>query len=245
MRAQCSQRRSGKASLGASAPGLLGSKYTRAVLAAVIFDFDGVILETETPEVRSWEEVFRRYGAEYPEWYWRYTLGRGAEQVMKQPYDLLAEQGVDANRDEVLQLRGHVLERLLAELEILPGVLDRIREAKDLGLRLGVASSSKHAWVDGHLDRIGLLPMFDQIVCADDVERAKPFPDLYLLCCERLGVDPANAVAFEDSVNGAKAAKEAGLYVVAVPTHLTVRDELDADIVVDSLDDFSLRDLQK
>lgn len=213
------------------------------MLAAVIFDFDGVILETETPEVRSWEEVFRHYGAEYPESYWRYTLGRGAEQVMKQPYDLLVEQGVRADRDEVLRMRGHILAKLLAELEILPGVLDRIREARDLGLKLGVASSSKHAWVDGHLDRIGLLPLFDQVICADDVERAKPFPDLYRLCCGRLGVDPAKAVAIEDSVNGAKAAKEAGLYVVAVPTQLTVREELNVDMIVDSLEYISLRDL--
>ncbi len=210
-----------------------------------MFDFDGLILETETPEVRSWEAVFRHYGAEYPESYWRYTLGRGAEQVMKEPYDLLVEQGVRAGREEVLQRRGHVLAELIAELDILPGVIDRIREALALRIKLGVASSSKHAWVDAHLDRIGLLPMFDQIVCADDVERAKPFPDLYRLCCDRLGVSPRRSVAFEDSANGALAAKEAGLYVVAVPTHLTNRKDLVADRIVDSLADITLAELIK
>jgi HAD superfamily hydrolase (TIGR01509 family) len=213
------------------------------VLEAVIFDFDGLILETETPEVRSWEEVFRHYGAEYPEWYWRFTLGRGAEQVMKSPYDLLIDQGVDAGREEVLHMRGHILSRMLAKLEVMPGVFDRIGEAKALDLRIGVASSSKHSWVDGHLERLGLLSLFDQLVCADDVERAKPFPDLYLRCCELLCALPSSAVAFEDSVNGTKAAKAAGLYVVAVPTQLTIRDDLDADLIVDSLEEISLASL--
>ncbi|MFI5385985.1 MAG: HAD family hydrolase [Fimbriimonadales bacterium] len=210
------------------------------MLRAVIFDFDGLILETETPEIRSWEEVFRHYGKEYPESYWRFLLGRGAEQVMKQPCDLLLDMGVETDRHEVLRMRGHVLSRMLAELEIMPGVVDRIREARDLGLKLGVASSSMHHWVDGHLDRLGLLPLFDQIACADDVQRAKPFPDLYLLCCSRLGVSPWNAIALEDSANGAKSARDAGLYVVAVPTYLTIREELDADSIVDSLEEVSL-----
>ena len=213
------------------------------VLEAVIFDFDGLILETETPEIRSWEAVFQYYGAEYPEWYWRYTLGRGADQVEKQPYDLLVEQGVVASQDEVLTMRAQILADMLAELEILPGVMERIREAKSLGLKLGIASSSKHLWVDGHLKRLGLFDEFEQIVCADDVSRAKPFPDLYLLCCGRLGVAPNHAVALEDSVNGAKAAKGAGMFVVAVPTHLTVREDLIADRVVDSLLEVTLAEL--
>lgn len=213
------------------------------MLQGVIFDFDGLILETETPEVRSWEHVFRHFGAEYPEWYWRFTLGRGAEQVTQSPYDLLRDFGITAPEDEVLEMRRSVLGKMLSELQILPGVLDRLDEAKSLGLMLGVASSSRHAWVDGHLDRLGILNRFDHICCADDVDRAKPFPDLYLKCCDTLTVEPSQTVAFEDSVNGAAAAREAGLYVVAVPTHLTNRDELDANVVVDSLADVRLSEL--
>lgn len=213
------------------------------MLQAVVFDFDGLILETETPEVRSWEAVFRHHGAEYPEWYWRYTLGRGAEQVDRSPYDLLCECGVRVDEAELLQMRGRILQEMLDALEVLPGVTDRILEAKSMG-PLGVASSSKHCWVDSHLERLGLLREFDQVVCADDVGRAKPFPDLYLRCCELLSADPTRAVALEDSANGVKAAKEAGLYVIAVPTHLTVREELLADVVVHSLTDVKLADIR-
>jgi len=213
------------------------------VFEAVIFDFDGLILETETPELRSWEEVFRHFGREYPESYWRFLLGRGAEQVEIQPHELLVEMGVDADPEEILNMRGHILSQMLAGLEPMPGVVDRIREAQALGMKLGVASSSKHHWVDGHLTRLGLLDCFDEVVCADDVERAKPFPDLYLLVCRRLGVEPERAIALEDSANGTKAAKDAGLFVVGVPTYLTAPEELSADLVFDSLEDVSLADL--
>jgi HAD superfamily hydrolase (TIGR01509 family) len=213
------------------------------VLQAVVFDFDGLILDTETPEMRSWEAVFRHYGAEYPEWYWRFALGRGAEQVEKEPYDLLGEQGVTADRQEVLNRRAEILAGMLLELEILPGVVDRLDEAESLGLKIGLASSSKHEWVDGHLRRLGLFERFNRITCADEVARAKPFPDLYLRCCELLGAEPSDSVAFEDSVNGCLAARAAGMYVVAVPTHLTVREDLAADEIVDSLADYQLKSL--
>ena len=210
---------------------------------AVIFDFDGLILETETPEIRSWEEVFRHYGREYPETYWRFLLGRGAEQVKTQPHELLLQMGVEADPEEVLKIRGHILSRMLAELEVMPGVLDRIVEAESLGMKLGVASSSKHRWVDGHLQRLGLFHRFDAIVCADDVERAKPFPDLYLLACERLGVEPGRAIALEDSPNGTRAARDAGLFVVAVPTYLTAHEAMPADLNVSSLVELCLERL--
>ena len=210
---------------------------------AVIFDFDGLILETETPEIRSWEEVFGHYGREYPESYWRFLLGRGAEQVKTQPHELLLQMGVEADAEEVRRMRGRILSRMLAELEVMPGVIDRIQEAESLGMKLGVASSSKHPWVDGHLERLGLLSRFQAIVCAGDVERAKPFPELYLLACERLEVEPARAIALEDSQNGTRAARDAGLFVVAVPTYLTAHEDMPADLVVSSLEDLRLSSL--
>ncbi|HTQ11318.1 MAG TPA: HAD family phosphatase [Fimbriimonadaceae bacterium] len=210
---------------------------------AVIFDFDGLILETETPEIRSWEEVFGHYGREYPESYWRFLLGRGAEQVKTQPHELLLQMGVEADAEEVRRMRGRILSRMLAELEVMPGVIDRIQEAESLGMKLGVASSSKHPWVDGHLERLGLLSRFHAIVCAGDVERAKPYPDLYLLACERLEVEPPRAIALEDSPNGTRAARDAGLFVVAVPTYLTAHEDMPADLVVSSLEDLRLSSL--
>jgi HAD superfamily hydrolase (TIGR01509 family) len=102
-----------------------------------------------------------------------------------------------------------------------PGIVALLDDARACGLKIGVASSSKHAWVDGHLARLGLSDRFDAITCADDVARAKPFPDLYVKACERLNVDVKEAVAIEDSPNGIAAARAAGVFVTTYPNTLT------------------------
>jgi HAD superfamily hydrolase (TIGR01509 family) len=122
-------------------------------------------------------------------------------------------------------------------------VREAIAAARGLGLRLGIASSSRHRWVDGHLERLG-LEGFECVRCRDDVERAKPFPDLYLAVCACLGVEPERAVALEDSANGIAAAKAAGLRCVAVPNPMTVDLDLSAaDLRLASLADLSVADL--
>jgi len=100
-----------------------------------------------------------------------------------------------------------------------------------------VASSSHHRWVDGHLARLGLLDSFEAVLCAGDVPRAKPFPDLYQAACDALGVSPSVALALEDSPNGIRAAKDAGLYCIAIPNPMTSRLDLShADRIRDSLE---------
>jgi HAD superfamily hydrolase (TIGR01509 family) len=124
------------------------------------------------------------------------------------------------------------------------GVRDYIADARRLGLRLGVASSSSRKWVVGHLERLGIHEFWDAVVTRNDVVRTKPSPDLYELVVRRLGVPASSAVALEDSPNGIAAAKEAGLYCVAVPNDLT-RD-LDvsrADVRLSSLAEVPLEQL--
>ncbi len=213
---------------------------------AVIFDFDGLILDTESVEVESWEIIFGRHGQVYPEWYWTYTLGRGADQIEQAPADLLREAGVVFDEDSLIAERTSLLFEMLQKLKPLPGVIDRIEEASSLGLPLAVASSSKHDWVDAHLERLGLLDKFNSIVCADDVPRAKPFPDLYLRACETLGTSPSEAIAFEDSGNGIAAAKQAGIYTVVVPNRISLHVDLSAaDLRVDSLAHLTIAGLSR
>jgi HAD superfamily hydrolase (TIGR01509 family) len=129
---------------------------------------------------------------------------------------------------------------------VLPGVLDYLQEARRLGLKLAIASSSRHAWVEGHGGRLGILDYFDKIICRDDVAegRTKPNPDLFLLALERLGVQANEAIVFEDSPNGVKAAQAAGIFVVAVPNAITSLLTIDnADLTLASLADLSLSEL--
>jgi beta-phosphoglucomutase-like phosphatase (HAD superfamily) len=123
-------------------------------------------------------------------------------------------------------------------------VVERIAEAKALGLKLGVASSSTTDWVKGHLARLGILERFDCVTCRDDVANVKPEPDLYLAALECLGVAASDAIAIEDSPNGVTAAKVAGMRCVAVPNSITARLDLShADVILASLADTTLLDL--
>jgi beta-phosphoglucomutase-like phosphatase (HAD superfamily) len=123
-------------------------------------------------------------------------------------------------------------------------VREYVADAKRLGLRLAVASSSSRAWVLGHLERLHLHAEWDAVRTRDDVARTKPAPDLYLAAVEALGVAPREAVAFEDSMNGIAAAKDAGLWCVAVPNALTAGMDLSrADVRLHSLAETPLEEL--
>ncbi len=126
---------------------------------------------------------------------------------------------------------------MLATREIVAGVVELFREARDTGLKVGIASSSSRDWVCGHLERLAFIEGWDVIVCRADAERAKPAPDLYLKAVDALGVQPHEAIALEDSPNGVTAAKAAGLWCVAVPGPLTRDLDLShADVRLSSLD---------
>lgn len=193
-------------------------------LRAIIFDFDGLILDTETPEVRAWQKVFRSRGAEFPDSWWIHAIGRGADQIHETPIEVLERQlGYPCERMLVLSEYESLRMSAIEASPVLPGILDLIQAALEGGIKLGVASSSKRAWVARHLERVGLLDSFEAVLCAEDVQNAKPFSDLYVAACARLGVAPSEAIALEDSPNGIRSAKAAGLACIAVPNSCTVQ----------------------
>jgi putative hydrolase of the HAD superfamily len=190
-------------------------------LEGLIFDFDGLILDTETPEVEGWRETFAEYRVEFPEAYFLWAVGRGAEQITERPIDFFRRALPDADHEEIAsQATARRLAGIYANPPR-PGLIALLDDAASNGLALAVASSSRHAWVDAHLDRLGLRDRFQHVVCADDVERAKPFPDLYLRALELLQLSTNQVLALEDSLNGATAAHAAGLGVIHVPNALT------------------------
>jgi beta-phosphoglucomutase-like phosphatase (HAD superfamily) len=126
----------------------------------------------------------------------------------------------------------------------LPGVTDYIQAARRLGLRLALASSSPHAWVEGYLRQLGLKEDFDAIICREDVRRIKPDPELFLTALEALKLGAAEALVFEDSPNGVLAACRAGLRVVAVTNPITAHARVEgASLVLASMAEVSLDDL--
>ena len=215
-------------------------------MQAIVFDFDGLILDTETPEFRVWTEVFHEHGVAIPEGYWTSHIGSGAEQEIERPGALLERVtgGAYVHSDESLERCRVRIRELIQHEKPRPGVVELITEARENHVPLGIASSSRHVWVDRFLKHLGLIEYFDHVVCADDVHRAKPFPDLYQLVCALLGTLPDETIALEDSPNGVAAAKVAGLYVFAVPNSVTCHLDLSAaDRILDTLDGVGLEDL--
>jgi HAD superfamily hydrolase (TIGR01509 family) len=213
------------------------------MIKALIFDFDGLILDTETPEFHVWQAIYRDHGYEFPAEKWASIVG-GAGHSNFDAADhlvLLSEGRLDSAS---LRDRNRIESgELIHTLQPLPGVLDYLNEAKRMGLKLAIASSSPRNWVEPHARRIGVFHFFDQVVTREDVEpgRTKPNPDLFLTALNRLGVPKEAGIVFEDSPNGVKAARRAGIYVVAVPNELTSTLSLEeANLILSSLSDMPL-----
>ena len=213
------------------------------MLKAILFDFDGLILDTETPEYLTWQGIYREHGFELPHEEWgRIIGGYGLSDFDAAGHLAHLSQG---RLDPVALRRRHADESLalIHAQPVLPGVLDMIHAAKQHGLKLAIASSSTHSSVDGHARRLGIFHHFDKVICADDVGvgRTKPNPDLFLLALDQLGVLREAAVVLEDSPNGVKAANRAGIFVVAVPNPATASLAFDgADLTLNSLSDLSM-----
>jgi HAD superfamily hydrolase (TIGR01509 family) len=214
------------------------------MIQGLIFDFDGLILETEGPVYQSWVELFQEFDAELPFEMWANIIGTSNMEHFD-PFGLL-ENKISRKLDrEILGSRrlAHEIELVLAQ-PILPGIIDALKKAEEMGLKLGIASSSDREWVMGHLTRLGLAPYFDVVHTAEDVERTKPDPALYILALSSLNLKPEEAIVFEDSPNGVTAAKSAGIFVVAIPNPLTSQLSLDhADLKLDTLADLSVDEI--
>ncbi len=213
------------------------------MIQALIFDFDGLILDTEMSSFQTWQEIYEEHDCELPFSTWAICIGGSAE--LFDPFEYLEQQiGRPVLREEIRLRRRLRHVQIVEEQPVLPGVEDYMLSAKRLGLKIGLASSSRHEWVDSHLTRLGLIDYFDSIKCFDDVKQSKPDPELYLAVLDALGVHGHEAIALEDSPNGVSAAQQAGIYCVAVPNPVTRQLPLEhADLCLSSLGDVSLEQL--
>lgn len=213
------------------------------MIQALILDFDGLILDTETPFFRSWKEIYDEHGLSVSPESWAGLIGSAADPP--EAYDLLERHlGRAVDRASLKERRIRRECELRRGEQVMPGIRELIEEAGRRGLRLAIASSSDREWVVRHLAANSLLDRFQIIACAEDVERTKPSPDLYEAALGGLGVTPGGAIAFEDSSHGVAAAKAAGLFCVAVPNSITRHLVFPhADRVLERLSDGSLDEL--
>jgi HAD superfamily hydrolase (TIGR01509 family) len=212
-------------------------------LDALVFDFDGLILDTEWSAFSTAAEVWSEHGVELELTVWQ-EIGGTAEHLHWSEM-LEGDLGRPIDREMVVPARQAQHHAEVEAMDLLPGAEDLIRAANVAGLRLAVASSSPLDWVGGHLERRGLIGYFDVVVCRDHVAMTKPDPELYTTAVESLGVAFDHAVALEDSHHGTVAAKAAGLVCVAVPNRVTAgQDFAAASLVVDSLERLTIPTLE-
>lgn len=187
---------------------------------AVIFDFDGLLVDTEYAIYSSWLRVFSSAGHPLPLDLFNQCLGSGythwnpgdhLERLTGRAFDWEA---INARRQEEIV-------RDLEHAGLLPGAMELIRHLAEREIPMGVASSSSHRWVDGWLNKLGIMPYFSTVVCRDDGLPVKPDPALFLKASENLGIPPSRCLVLEDSQNGTTAACRAGMPVISIPNRVT------------------------
>lgn len=213
------------------------------MIDALIFDFDGLVLDTEMPLYTSWKAVYVEHGQDLPVERWVDVLGRGSSYFdfhghLEQLSGRTLDRGATADR-----VKAEARRKIEAAV-VRPGVVERLDEAAAIALPVAMASGSSRGWVTGHLERLGLLDRFNPIVTHEDTQRHKPHPDPFALAAEKLGVAPARCLVFEDSPNGIEAAKAAGMRCAAVPNEITAPLPLDkADLRLGSLAEATLDEI--
>ena len=204
-------------------------------ISAVLFDFDGVLVDTEWAIYQAWLRTFRAHDHDLPLDVYTHCIGSDfATWSPKTHLEDLTGLAFDWHDLDTRRQR-----EIVAELDgerAMPGVIPLLDQLAAADVRRAVVSSSSHQWVDGWLEKIALAERFETVVCRGDAERIKPAPDLYLEAARRLDLDPARCLVIEDSLNGVKAAKAAGMPVWVVPNRVTAGLEFStADRIFPSL----------
>lgn len=209
------------------------------MIRALVFDFDGLIVDTETPLIDAYAAVHEANGVPFDRTLFIRNVGHA-----EYAFDPWHGFSPHADRAALEIHRRTIKDELMIRQPVLPGVAALLDGARQHGLRVGLASNSSHAWVESHLARIGLLDRFEFLACREDVPSPKPEPDLYKLVLNRFGLRGLEAIAFEDSHTGALAAKRAHMWAVAVPGPSTLHhDFAHADLKAASLAEVTLDEL--
>jgi len=211
------------------------------MIRALVFDFDGLILDTESALIAAYADVHAAHGVPFE--HERFLRSVGHADYAFDPWHAFEKRADRAALETERRARNR--ERDL-HLPVLPGVIALLDAARDRPLRVGLASNSPRPHCERHLARIGLLDRFEFLACREDVPLPKPAPDLYQLVLTRFGLRGHEAIAFEDSHTGSLAAQRANLWTVAAPGVSTAHhDFAQADLQVASLADVKLAEIMK
>jgi len=212
------------------------------LIKALIFDFDGLLIDTEMADYQTWVEIYHEYGLEYPLSEFQKIIGKYSP--IPVPLDQLEGLKGPLDRESVEARRMKRSVELALQQPLLPGVTEHLEDAHRLGLKTAIASSSPRSWLDRFLEPRDLTRHFNTILTGDSVSQVKPSPELFNTAIQILDINPTEALIFEDSVHGLKAARAAGIRCIIIPSSLTRGMDFDAaDLVLESLQSRSLDQL--
>lgn len=209
------------------------------MIRALVFDFDGLIVDTETPLIDAYAEVHARHRVPFHRAVFLRNVGHA-----DYAFDPWHGFSPHADRAALEVERRTYKDALLLRQPVLPGVAALLECAQTRSLQVGLASNSEHSWVEPHLERLELRKHFAFIACRGDTPSPKPEPDLYKLVLNRFGLRGHEAIAFEDSHTGSLAAKRANLWTIAVPNASTAHHDFShVDLRVNSVTEVALEEL--
>lgn len=210
------------------------------MIEAVIFDFDGVLLDTSEQLYRGYKKVFKRFNIDYKEEQFNENYGLKTKEHFKK---VLSENNIEISNEELNKLveeRDIFYRHICNDLKLLPGAQKLLDELKNRNIKLGLASSTSRGNLNFFLPKLGLQIYFDHILAGNEVTRGKPHPEIYSTVCDHLNVEPSYCVGIEDTDKGINALKNANMKAVAVT--LTNRKQYDfskADLIVRSLEELN------
>lgn len=212
------------------------------MIEALIFDFDGTILDTETPEYEAWVSVYTQYDSDFP--LAKYLNSVGGGEFFDFGEYLKQQSGKKVITEGIKKEHALIFKDLLLKENLMPGVLNLIYKARKKGIKIAIASNSNKSWVNSHTERLGIKKYFDCIKCSDDVQRIKPYPDLFLSVLQELQVSNKKSVVLEDSQNGIDSALAAHIPCIAIPNKLTKNIELNNyTLKINSLEEVNIEKL--
>jgi beta-phosphoglucomutase family hydrolase len=211
------------------------------MIRAVIFDMDGVIVDSEPMHIEAEKQTLLKHGVKITTEELRTYTGTTAEFEFN---DLIRKYKLNTTAETLFSEKEDILFRLLEErTEPTKGVIDLIKNLKQHGFKLGIATSGHMKLAHYYLDKLGVEPLFDTVVCAEDISRSKPDPEIFLKAAQRLGMEPAECIVIEDAKLGIEAAIKAGMKCIGYSNPNSGNQDLSkADWVVS---DFTRLDLQR
>lgn len=198
-------------------------------IKAIIFDMDGVLIDSIHVHFLGWKKAVSSFGRTYTLAHFNKQHGKSNKDIAKA---ICHDLRLDVSPKELGELKHKISRSMLSKIKLFPGVITTLISLNRRGIALGLATASNRSTTDAIWDKFGFERYFKVRVCSDDVKRAKPAPDLFLLCAKRLGIRPENCLVLEDSYLGIEAAKRCGMMSVGITNTYPARMLSAADKII-------------